>query len=58
MNNYDFYEGIINNLERRYMETSSEWIRDWLSNYMIELPCPVCHGARLDDSVLNILINP
>ena len=53
----NFYEGVVNNLERRYMETSSEWIRDWLSNYMIELPCPVCHGARLDDSVLNILIN-
>ena len=53
----NFYEGVINNLERRYMETSSEWIRDWLSNYMIELPCPLCHGARLSDSVLNILIN-
>ena len=52
-----FYEGIINNLERRYMETSSEWIRDWLSNYMIELPCPRCHGARLQDNVLNIFIN-
>lgn len=52
-----FYEGVINNLERRYMETSSEWIRDWLSNYMIELPCPRCHGARLQDNVLNIFIN-
>ena len=52
-----YYEGVVNNLERRYMETSSEWIRDWLSNYMIELPCPICNGARLDDSVLNIFIN-
>ena len=52
-----FYEGVINNLERRYMETSSDWIRDWLSNYMIELECPKCHGARLDDSVLNIFID-
>ena len=52
-----FYEGVINNLERRYMETSSDWIREWLSNYMIELECPKCHGARLDDSVLNIFIN-
>ena len=50
------YEGVINNLERRYMETSSEWIRDWLSNYMIELECTKCHGSRLDDSVLNIFI--
>ena len=55
--NKDYFEGVINNLERRYMETSSEWIRDWLEQYMIELPCEVCHGARLNDSVLNILIN-
>ena len=33
--NHDYYEGVINNLERRYMETSSEWIRDWLEQYMI-----------------------
>ena len=55
--NHDYYEGVINNLERRYMETSSEWIRDWLEQYMIELPCEVCHEARLSESVLNILIN-
>ena len=55
--NRDYYEGVINNLERRYMETSSEWIRDWLEQYMIELPCEVCHEARLSENVLNILIN-
>ena len=55
--NKDYFEGVINNLERRYMETSSEWIRDWLEQYMIELPCEVCHGARLSDSVLSIRIN-
>ena len=55
--NKDYFEGVINNLERRYMETSSEWIRDWLEQYMIELPCDKCHGARLNDSVLHILIN-
>ncbi len=55
--NKDYFEGVINNLERRYMETSSEWIRDWLEQYMIELPCEVCHGARLNNSVLNIFIN-
>ncbi len=52
-----FYEGVINNLERRYMETSSEWIRDWLNNYMIELPCPVCNGKRLSDAILNIFVD-
>ena len=52
-----FYEGVINNLERRYIETSSSWIREWLDNYMMELECPVCHGARLKESILNVLIN-
>ena len=55
-NQKDFYEGIINNLERRYMETSSSWIRDWLENYMIETECETCHGARLQDSVLSVLV--
>ena len=55
-NQKDFYEGIINNLERRYMETSSTWIRDWLENYMIETECETCHGARLQDSVLSVLV--
>lgn len=53
----DFFEGIINNLERRFMDTSSDWIRDWLNNYMIEFECPTCHGARLSESILNIKIN-
>ena len=52
-----FYEGVINNLERRYIETSSSWIREWLDNYMMELECPICHGARLKESILNVLIN-
>ena len=53
----DFYEGVINNLERRYMETSSTWIREWLEGYMIERTCEVCHGARLKEDVLSIKIN-
>ncbi len=55
-NQKDFYEGIINNLERRYMETSSTWIRDWLENYMLETVCETCHGARLQDNVLSVLV--
>lgn len=50
------YEGIITNLERRYMETKSTWIREWIENYMTELECPRCHGARLNESVLSVLI--
>ena len=51
------FEGIITNLERRYMETTSGWIREWLENYMIELECPVCKGSRLKEEVLSVLIN-
>ena len=50
------FEGIITNLERRYMETKSTWIRQWIENYMTELKCPKCHGARLDDSILSVKI--
>ncbi len=50
------FEGIITNLERRYMETKSTWIREWIENYMTELECPRCHGARLNDSVLSVLV--
>ena len=53
----DFYEGVISNLERRYIETKSGWIREWIEGYMTELPCPKCDGARLDDSILSVKIN-
>ena len=53
----DYYEGIVNNLERRYIETNSGWIREWISQYMIDMDCPTCKGARLDESVLTVLIN-
>lgn len=52
-----YFEGIITNLERRYIETKSTWIREWIEGYMTELECPTCHGSRLKDSVLNVLIN-
>ena len=35
----DYYEGVVNNLERRYLETSSGWIREWLENFMVENEC-------------------
>jgi excinuclease ABC subunit A len=41
------YEGVINNLQRRYNETSSEYIRDKISEFMSERTCPTCQGARL-----------
>ncbi|MEG2250305.1 MAG: excinuclease ABC subunit UvrA [Bacilli bacterium] len=53
----DYYEGVITNLERRYLETKSNWIRDWIENFMTELVCPTCNGARLDSSILAVKIN-
>lgn len=41
------YEGIVGNLERRYRETNSEYIRSEIENYMTERPCPACNGERL-----------
>ena len=53
----DTYEGVIPNLERRYLETKSGWIREWLDGFMVETECPVCKGKRLKKSVLSIYIN-
>ena len=51
------YEGVIPALERRYIETKSGWIRDWLDGFMIETECPICKGKRLKKDVLSIYIN-
>lgn len=53
----DYYEGVITNLERRYVETKSNWIREWIEQFMLETACPTCKGARLNDSVLAVKIN-
>lgn len=53
----DFFEGIVNNLERRQVETTAGWIREWIEGFMIEQECPVCHGTRLKNDVLNVFIN-
>ena len=53
----EYYEGIVTNFQRRYVETNSDWIREWIEGYMVENECQVCHGARLNEQVLNIFIN-
>ena len=53
----DYYEGVINKLERLHLETTSNWRREWIEMYMVESPCPKCHGARLNDMVLAVKIN-
>ena len=57
LKSYDYFEGIITNLERRYMETNSPSIRLWIENYMKESACPLCKGKRLSEKILNVFIN-
>ncbi|AUD62112.1 excinuclease ABC subunit A [Tenericutes bacterium MO-XQ] len=53
---HDYYEGMITNLSRRYRETTSDWIRTWIENFMVESECHTCHGARLNPSALSVKI--
>ena len=50
------FEGVITNLERRYRETSSNWIRDEIRSYMAEIPCDGCHGERLSKESLAVTV--
>ena len=54
---YASFEGIINNLERRYQETNSEWMKAEIESYMMNMPCPECGGARLKKESLAVTIN-
>jgi len=51
------YEGVIGNLERRYQETQSEFIRGRIQEYMSERPCPACRGKRLRPEALAVTID-
>ena len=50
------FEGMINNLERRYRETSSEFMKEKIQNYMSTKICPDCHGLRLKPEVLAVTV--
>ena len=51
------FEGIVNNLRRRYKETTSEWVKFEIGRFMREQPCVTCHGKRLNESALAVKIN-
>lgn len=53
---YAPFEGIIKNLERRYHETNSEFMRHQIESIMVEKPCPTCKGARLKKEVLTVTV--
>lgn len=50
------FEGIANNLERRFRETQSNYIRDEISQCMSNNPCPDCHGERLKPEILGVTV--
>jgi excinuclease ABC subunit A len=50
------FEGVIPNLERRYRQTQSEAIREWIEKFMRVLPCPECNGARLKKESLSVKV--
>ncbi len=51
------FEGVIPNLQRRYLETDSVMVREELAKYQNRKPCPTCQGTRLNESARNVLIN-
>ena len=50
------FEGIVNNLRRRYKETTSEYVKFEIGKFMEELPCKTCHGKRLNEQALSVKI--
>ncbi|MFK4904810.1 excinuclease ABC subunit UvrA [Lactococcus petauri] len=51
------FPGIINNINRRFRETSSDYTREYLRGYMTELTCTTCHGYRLNDQALSVKVD-
>jgi excinuclease ABC subunit A len=50
------FEGVINNLKRRYFESNSDYIKNDIENYMSNSPCPKCKGARLKPEALAVTV--
>jgi excinuclease ABC subunit A len=50
------YEGVVPNLERRYHETDSDFVRREIGKFMAERECPVCHGQRLKPEILAVTL--
>jgi excinuclease ABC subunit A len=51
------FEGVITNLERRYKETNSEYIREKINEFMSDRPCPTCQGKRLNPAALAVTVD-
>ncbi len=53
---YNAFEGVLNNLQRRYNETTSDWAREELEQYMSQVDCPDCHGRRLKPESMAVTV--
>jgi excinuclease ABC subunit A len=51
------FEGLLPNLQRRYRETDSEWVKQELEKFMVARPCPTCGGTRLKPESLSVTVN-
>lgn len=52
----EYIEGVCTLIERRYMETTSSMSREWYGSFLADSPCPVCHGARLNEQALSVQV--
>ncbi|MGG0666917.1 excinuclease ABC subunit UvrA [Lederbergia citrisecunda] len=52
-----YFEGVLANVERRFKETSSDYIREQMEKYMASRACPACHGYRLKEETLAVKVN-
>lgn len=55
--NWIFFEGVLNNVARRYKESSSSFIREQMEKYMAQSPCPTCNGYRLNEEALAVKLS-
>lgn len=53
---YADFEGVVNNLERRFRETQSSWIKEEIEGYMSAVPCEECGGRRLSKESLAVTV--
>ncbi|MFI5312915.1 MAG: excinuclease ABC subunit UvrA [Candidatus Dormibacteria bacterium] len=51
------FEGVVNNLERRYRETESDWVKQEIERLMMQTPCPACNGGRLKPEYLAVTVD-
>lgn len=51
------YEGVLNNIERRYKESPSEYTREQMRKYMVDEACHTCHGYRLSNEAMSVKVN-